>query len=399
MTIAKTAEIAGAGLAGLITAVALAKRGWKVRVHDRYPSLRVEGFGISLFENSLRTLEAVGVYEQAVREANWMRFSEYRIEGVASEKRAINRPAFRVSRRLLTGALADEAVRSGVEIVYDSTIVGADPAGALIDKDGRRFEAELIVGADGLNSAVRKTLDIATHRSDFEEGAMRFIVRREPEDMSDADAGTAVEWWSGNRRVIFSPCSLTEHYLALTCLADDVTGRQVPIDVASWSKAFPEIAYVFERARDEVDWSRIMWSNFAAVKPAQWSRGRVALVGDAAHAMPPNLGQGGGTALMNGLSLAVSVSARGPIDALLRDWERRERPLTNHTQRFSVIYLRIARLPAKLQAAIFWLFTNFGPVRNQLFRTANHWPVGAVDRVEAKPLPIPVIARQAAGLD
>lgn len=398
MTRKRHVEISGAGIAGLVAGVAFAQRGWSVTIHDRYPSLRIEGFGISLFENSLRVLESLGVYEDTVREANWMRFSEYRVEGVKSQQRTIPGRAFRVSRRLLTQALADRAIAFDAELIFDSEIVAAEPDGVVIDSDGNRREADLVIAADGVNSLIRESLNLRFTRQDFAEGAMRIIVRREPDDISAREASTAVEWWSGMRRVIFSPCSETEHYLALTCLEEDTLGKQVPIDVDSWSSAFPDIAYVFRRAREEVDWSRVQWSNFAEVYPERWSCGRVALVGDSAHAMPPNLGQGGGTAIMNAMSLACRVADRANIAEALGDWERAERPLTDHTQAWSVRYLRISRLPPRIQSAIFWTMTNFKPLRARLSRTARHWPTGAVDQASAEPLPVPRAALLANGM-
>src|SRR4051812_25421353 len=74
------AEIAGAGLAGLAAACALAQRGWSVRVHERADRLRTNGAGISIYENGLRVLEAVGAYEAAVAGADPAHLREIRDE-------------------------------------------------------------------------------------------------------------------------------------------------------------------------------------------------------------------------------------------------------------------------------------------------------------------------------
>jgi 2-polyprenyl-6-methoxyphenol hydroxylase-like FAD-dependent oxidoreductase len=77
MTNARTAEIAGAGLAGLAVAVALAQRGWRVRVHEKGKELREIGAGIYLFENALNALRALGVYDAIV--ASGVRYSQPRL--------------------------------------------------------------------------------------------------------------------------------------------------------------------------------------------------------------------------------------------------------------------------------------------------------------------------------
>ena len=63
---ARSAEIIGAGFAGLAAACALAQRGWRVRVHERSDQLRATGAGIYIYENGLRVLEALGAYDEAV---------------------------------------------------------------------------------------------------------------------------------------------------------------------------------------------------------------------------------------------------------------------------------------------------------------------------------------------
>jgi len=65
----------------------------------------------------------------------------------------------------------------------------------------------------------------------------------------------------------------------------------------------------------------------------RWSQGRVAIVGDSAHAMPPTLAQGAGCAMMNALGLAVALDEHDTVEQALLHWEDRERPLTDHTQR------------------------------------------------------------------
>lgn len=383
-------EIAGGGIGGLVAALAFARRGWRVRIHERHRSLRIEGFGISVFENGLRVLESLGVYEAAVAEANWLRYRESRVEGAnIRNRRVLKGQAYRISRRLITQALANAAADLGVELVFNSLVISADPAGALILEGGARCEADLVIGADGLNSRVRESLGIKRKVVTFDEGAMRFIVRREPSDISDEEASTAVEWWSGTRRVIFSPCSKTEHYLALCCVESDIVGKQVPLDAQSWGRSFPAIAYVFDRARNEVDWSRVQWANFASTYLSSWSEGRVALVGDAAHAMPPNLGQGGSCAMMSALGLAVAVTEAATLEEGLRHWERTDRPIIDHTQRLSVIYHHITHMPTLLQSATLWTINNIPLLRRQLAKTTAHWPTGAIDRDKARPLPMP----------
>ena len=115
-----------------------------------------------------------------------------------------------------------------------------------------------------------------------------------------AQARTTIEYWSGSRRVLYTPCSETDIYVALTMLDSDVAAKAVPVRKNEWKRAFPHLDALFDRIGEQGRYDR-----FELIKLKRWSAGRVAIVGDAAHALPPNIGQGGGCAMMNALSLAV----------------------------------------------------------------------------------------------
>ncbi len=104
--------------------------------------------------------------------------------------------------------------------------------------------------------------------------------------------------------------------------------------------------------------------------------GRVAIIGDAAHAMAPNLGQGGGCGMMNGLSLAVYLDRHDDVAAALDDWERSERPLTEHTQRLSTFYGWPTTWPPWLRAWAYDLAHKSAWLNRQRLRMANHTPTG-----------------------
>ena len=372
------AEIAGAGFGGLVAAVALAQRGWSVRVHEKTPALRAEGFAISMQPNMLRVLESLGLRQRIVAGGLAIVRRETRDERNRATMSLRGQGVHRVSRQHIVNVLAEAAVGLGVEIDAQSPVAGAGRGGELLLADGRRLAADLVIGADGVHSAVRDSLALLAERRQLGDGATRTLVSRTPEDVADdATLGALTcEYWSGTRRVITSPCSEREMYVVMSCLESDAAGRRIPADVASWSASFPHLAPLFERIVRETDPSRIRWTRFETVRLRRWHAGRVAVLGDAAHAMAPNLGQGSGCAMMNALALAVVLDDHDDVEQALSSWEARERPLTEHTQRWSMLYGRVTTWPGWARSLAFNGLGGIGWVRRRYQRTANHIPTG-----------------------
>jgi len=367
------AEIVGAGFAGLTAACALAQRGWAVRVHERADRLRTTGAGIYIYENGLRVLEAVGAYEAAVKGAPFAHTREVRdgADRLISTHRWTGSRVFSVVRQNVINALAATAVRAGVEIVTNSTATGATADGELTLDDGRWLEADLIVGADGSNSRLRDSLGLLSQRKYLVDGCTRLLMDKTAAERAATDGAKTVEYWSGTRRLLYTPCSETDIYIALTMLDSDQAAKALPVRKDEWKRAFPHLEVLIDRIGDQGRYDR-----FDLIKLKRWSAGRVAIIGDAAHALPPNIGQGGGCAMMNALSLAVYLERDGDTGAALASWERNERPLTEHTQRISYWLGLPTTWPPALRAAALGIAGRSKWLVRQRTRTALHRPTG-----------------------
>jgi 2-polyprenyl-6-methoxyphenol hydroxylase-like FAD-dependent oxidoreductase len=366
-------EIVGAGFAGLTAACAFAQRGWRVRVHERSERLRTAGAGIYIYENGLRVLEAVGAYTAAVAGAPQAHTREVRDDRnrVISVHRWSGSRVFSVVRQNVINALAAAATKAGAEIMTGSAATRATADGELTLSNGQRLKADLIVGADGSNSIVRDSVGIRAKRRYLVDGCTRLLIQSEPGECSGAERGKTIEYWSGTRRILYTPCSESEIYVALTMLDSDIAGKQVPVRKDVWSGAFPHLTAVIDRIGNQGRYDR-----FELIKLRRWSAGRVAIIGDAAHALPPNIGQGGGCAMMNALSLAVHLDHARAVPAALENWEHHERPITDHTQRISVLLGLPTTWPPPLRAFTLALAGRSRWVTQQRIRTALHKPTG-----------------------
>ncbi|GHE36142.1 monooxygenase [Streptosporangium violaceochromogenes] len=348
MVIERRAHVCGAGLAGLTTATVLARAGWSVTVHERATEVREVGAGIYLKNNLLSVLEHLGIADQVLSHGIVLERSQMRDgSGAVLQDHELNghRRTWMCPRESLIRALADAATAAGAQLKLGSRVVAATPDGVVSNDRGEQFHADVVIAADGVSSAVRESLDLTAHYQRLETVATRYLL---PSRTAWPEAITAMHW-AGRRRVGVSAVSDDQTYVYLICPADDRVGTRVPVEVRNWSDSFPALTSIFAEIRHHG--TEAIQHQYNIVRCRRWVAGHVALVGDAAHAQPPTLGQGGGLALANGHSLAQMLVTRhsDPIDDILRAWERRCRPLTNRTQRWAMSLDKITnRWPAPL---------------------------------------------------
>ncbi|WP_144630052.1 FAD-dependent oxidoreductase [Bordetella genomosp. 13] len=364
----RTAEIAGGGIGGLAAGALLARQGWRVRVHEQGSEIREIGAGIYIKNNSLEVLEHLGVMRRIEARGTPLERAQIRFaDGRVKQQRELS-GASRVHtfpRQALIEGLRDTALDCGVEVVTGSRVTGVRD-GSLLTSHGTH-RADLIVAADGVHSAVRQSLGIGGGFTELPTLIDRFLIesRRFTPELQ------TVEHWSGNRRIGVTPAGPRHTYVYMVAPASDAGAARLPLDVEDWSRRFPLLRDLF----GELSKAPATQYPYGVVKCPRWAVGNVAILGDAAHGLPPTLGQGAGLTLMNALALATLLRDEPDVPRALQEWERRVRFISDRTQAWACRYDAFTRQwPVMLDFArplVVWSFGRFKSLNDRM-RIADH---------------------------
>jgi 2-polyprenyl-6-methoxyphenol hydroxylase-like FAD-dependent oxidoreductase len=324
--------VIGAGIGGLAAASALRDHGHEVDVVEVKPTMSVYGVGINQPANSLRALRAIGVLDQIQAVGfgyDHTDFYDHLGEHVVHVDSGLGGdvPAnTALSRGELHRILGAAAESRDVKVAYGTVVEDLADDGEAVDvtlSDGRRERYDLVAAFDGISSATRRRVvgpEADAVHSGF--GVWRVTLPR-PADL------TGVRVYQGiDCKVGFIPLSRATMYMFV--VTPDPEGVKHPRETMGATLRARMIGFeglpgeVRDGLRDDDDY---VYSPISDVLlPLPWFRGRVGILGDAAHACAPHLTQGAGMALEDAVVLAESLDGPGPLEERLRAFEARRYP-------------------------------------------------------------------------
>jgi 2-polyprenyl-6-methoxyphenol hydroxylase-like FAD-dependent oxidoreductase len=322
------AIIIGAGIGGLSAALALQGIGYEVAVYERMPQFKAVGAGISLWPNAIKCLDQLGV-GQRVR-AMGMREGSGGIHtskgktlfsaSVYETEQHFGAPTIVIHRADLSQILADAysgALYLGKTFTHyqdDSEAVTAHFA------DGEQATGDLLVCADGIHSSLRQSWFPGSAPIYAGYSAWRAVV--------PFDHARVGELWGEflGRGARFGITPLSDGRIYWYATQNLPEGSRIVADAlqnyllaifGDWVAPIPDLL----RASPK---DAILQNDIYDIEPlSHWVRGRAALLGDAAHAMTPNLGQGGCQALEDAIVLAKCLKGAPSIEAALKCYQER----------------------------------------------------------------------------
>ncbi len=322
--------ILGAGIAGLATATALARRGAKVRILEQSPDIGEVGAGLQISPNGLAVLNALGLGDR-LREvgirAEAVILRDYRrgaqVVRLDLARHAADQTFLLLHRADLIEALVDAAREAGVTIELGRQVTSVAEGGEgarLTFADGYTESHPMIVGADGLHSRLRATLNGDRPPSFTGQVAWRALV---PGWQSVAPQVTV--HMAPGRHVVTYP--LRGGALINTVAVEErhdwvMEGWSLPGDPDDLRLAFEGFAPEIRTLLDRVE-SVSLWGLHRHPVAGHWYGASTALVGDAAHPTLPFLAQGANLALEDAWVLADCLTTLPQVDALPTYQQRR----------------------------------------------------------------------------
>ena len=370
----KNVVVVGGGIGGLTAALALRRDGHEVVVLERRPTSEEAGAGISLWPNAIRVLRELGVGKAleaaaisdgraTIRTPSGRKLSVTDMDEIGRRYAA---PLAVVHRshllEVLRDAVGEGTLRLGATctgVVQDARVACAQLA------DGAQVEGDVVVAADGVGSRLRDSLidKGAVHETGLV--AWRAVV---PAAGVDVEAVAGEAWGRGE---LFGAAALTGGRLywfassrapasAERSQADE---RDVLLErFAGWHDPIPAI---IEATAPHA----IIRTPLRELTPLPaWTSGRVALLGDAAHAMLPNLGQGGCQAIEDASALAQSLTSGAEVPEALRAYEHSRKPRADDIARQSRRMSAVAHLRNPAATTVRNLAMRAAPARATLRR-------------------------------
>jgi 2-polyprenyl-6-methoxyphenol hydroxylase-like FAD-dependent oxidoreductase len=324
-----TALVAGGGIGGLCAAIALRRVGWDVRVLERAPLLREVGAGLTIQANAMAALSALdldGAVTAAgvpfvtgfIGDMTGRRLARFDFEAITQE---LGYRSIAIGRPALLRVLSDVAgeVTTGWSV---ASYTQHDSHVTVVAESGDRLDGDVLIGADGIHSAVRATLIGAETPRFSGQACWRGLV---PIDGLWDPALSGEMWGAGTR---FGLAAIGRGLLYWFAVTDAQAGVRHEANKDACRRTFADWHEPVRQIIDATPDDAILYNDIIDRPPSNhWGDGRVTLLGDAAHATTPNMAQGACMAIEDAVVLADCL--RDSDIQGLRHYEARRRPRAN----------------------------------------------------------------------
>lgn len=367
--------IVGGGIGGLTLAASLSQRAIASDLIERTAAWAPVGAGITLGINAMKILKTLGLQDRAIACGRPVAYAAI-TDAAGRELSALDLGqalrdygvSIAIHRADLHAVLVSGCERAAIRMGTTLRSVEPRESGVRVTfSDASQAEYDLVVGADGIRSQVRDLVfgPLVPRYSGY--ACWRFIVR------TAAPVTGTYEMWGRGRRFGIVPLPGNDVYAFATINTPAASERFASIGVADFRRLFSDFGGPARPVLDALTpETKLIYGDLAEIVQPRWITDRVALLGDAAHAMTPNLGQGAAMAMEDAAVLAKLIAKGRPMPQTLQDYEERRRPRAERVQRTSRRQGRLSQAENPALCAL----------RNLLVRlTPESVPLGAIKRL------------------
>ena len=355
MTQVQRITIVGGGLAGLAAANALTLFGFEVEIFEQAQTLAEIGAGISISSQAVKALRAIGLGEKLAAVGNLSEgiLTRNMQTGEALELREpgtarYGAPHYFVHRADLLNALASGIDPACLHLDHRLTGIAERQSGITLSfANGMSRQADVVIGADGVHSAIRRAIYGDDHPTYTGQMVWRALLKGSDVPPEVLEPTGSRQWWGPG-------CHLVSYYLRGREVVNVVTqedtdkwveeGWSIAGDPDEMRASFPDPEPRLKTLLSIVTQCS-KWGLFTRPLTTDWGHGRIQLIGDAAHAMLPNAGQGAGQSFEDAYILARWLDAvrNDPVEAL-RNFRRIRIPRAHGVQLRSLANARMKHM-------------------------------------------------------